>query len=153
VVTGKGQFTCGSRKCEEHEKLRTWEVNFAYKEDDEKKNVLVKVRLCPDCSYKLNYYHRKKEVTKRGEERKRKRLKKDKKKRKKGEKSRKSSSSASSDDSSDEEVKKKRKEEEEREKDKKLEKEASNIWSKPVEMEEEKSREEDFSEYLDELFM
>jgi protein FRA10AC1 len=144
VVNGKGQFVCASRKCDEKELLRTWEVNFAYQEDGEKKNALVKVRLCPDCSYKLNYVHKKKEVTRRKEKKTRKRLKKKKRKRR---------DSSSSSEGTDEEVKEKRKEEEEREKDKRLEKEAANIWSQPVEVEQEKSREEDFSEYLDELFM
>ena len=70
VKSGKGQFVCGARKCEEKEKMRTWEVNFAYKEDGEKKNALVKLRLCPDCSYKLNYHHKRKEVTKKKKRRK-----------------------------------------------------------------------------------
>ena len=35
-----------------------------------KKNALVKVRLCPDCSWKLNYRKKQKEVTKSKEERK-----------------------------------------------------------------------------------
>ena len=55
---------------QQKEKLRTWEVNFAYKEDGEKKNALVKLRLCPDCSYKLNYHHKRKEVTKKKKRRK-----------------------------------------------------------------------------------
>lgn len=29
-------------------------------EHGEKKNTLIKLRLCPDCSYKLNYHHKKK---------------------------------------------------------------------------------------------
>ncbi|XP_069677863.1 protein FRA10AC1 homolog isoform X2 [Periplaneta americana] len=62
VVIGKGQFSCGDKRCEETESLRTWEVNFAYKEQDEKKNALVKLRLCPDCSHKLNYHHKKREI-------------------------------------------------------------------------------------------
>ena len=44
VKAGKGQFVCGAKKCEEKDKLRTWEVNFAYKEEGEKKNALVKLR-------------------------------------------------------------------------------------------------------------
>merc|ERR1712110_267818 len=64
LKVGKGHFVCGSRKCEEREYLRTWEVNFAYIEETEKKNALVKVRLCPECSIKLNYHHKKKEVRK-----------------------------------------------------------------------------------------
>ncbi len=31
------------------------QVNFAYVEDKVKKNALVKLRLCPECAYKLNY--------------------------------------------------------------------------------------------------
>lgn len=44
VVTGKGQFICGDKNCQEREGLRTWEVNFAYVENNEKKNALVKLR-------------------------------------------------------------------------------------------------------------
>lgn len=43
VVTGKGQFICGNKKCEEHAALKSWEVNFAYLEHSEKKNALVKL--------------------------------------------------------------------------------------------------------------
>ncbi|XP_029652194.1 protein FRA10AC1 homolog isoform X2 [Octopus sinensis] len=62
VISGKGQFVCGEKKCPEKEGLRSWEVNFGYVEHGEKKNALVKVRLCPDCSYKLNYRHQRKEI-------------------------------------------------------------------------------------------
>lgn len=62
VISGKGQFVCGEKKCSEKEGLRSWEVNFGYVEHGEKKNALVKVRLCPDCSYKLNYGHQRKEI-------------------------------------------------------------------------------------------
>lgn len=62
VISGKGQFECGAKKCTEREGLRSWEVNFAYVEHAEKKNALVKLRLCPECSHKLNYHHRKKEI-------------------------------------------------------------------------------------------
>ncbi|XP_018574765.1 protein FRA10AC1 [Anoplophora glabripennis] len=62
VIVGKGQFICGNKKCEEKEDLRTWEVNFAYIEQGNKKNALVKIRLCPECSKKLNYHNKKKEV-------------------------------------------------------------------------------------------
>nr|CAG4649798.1 EOG090X0H59 [Scapholeberis mucronata] len=64
VVTGKGQFSCGEQHCSEKSHLRTWEVNFAYIEHGVKKNSLVKIRLCGECSRKLNYHHQKKEVTK-----------------------------------------------------------------------------------------
>lgn len=141
VMDGKGQFRCGARKCQETETLRTWEVNFAYVEEGEKKNALVKVRLCPDCSYKINYHHKKKEVTRR-------KLKKEKKK-KKGRK-RRASGDSSSEDESIKEKKKKLKEESE---EIKLEKEAADVWSAPVEVEEEKSRDQDFAEFLDDLFL
>ncbi|XP_061562068.1 protein FRA10AC1 isoform X1 [Phycodurus eques] len=62
VVSGKGQFQCGNRRCEKQEGLKSWEVNFAYVEQGEKRNALVKLRLCPECSFKLNYHHKRKEV-------------------------------------------------------------------------------------------
>ncbi|XP_072398195.1 protein FRA10AC1 homolog [Diabrotica undecimpunctata] len=62
VISGKGQFICGNKKCIEEADLRTWEVNFGYMEHGEKKNALVKIRLCADCSKKLNYHTKKKEV-------------------------------------------------------------------------------------------
>ena len=43
-VSVAGQFVCGSKKCAEKEGLRSWEVNFAYIEQGEKKNALVKLR-------------------------------------------------------------------------------------------------------------
>nr|CUU99670.1 hypothetical transcript [Hymenolepis microstoma] len=56
VISGKGQFKCGAVDCNSVEFLRSWEVDFAYKERGLKRNVLVKVRLCPMCSEKLNYH-------------------------------------------------------------------------------------------------
>eukprot|EP01098_Paradermamoeba_levis_P013991 TRINITY_DN6546_c0_g1_i1.p1 TRINITY_DN6546_c0_g1~~TRINITY_DN6546_c0_g1_i1.p1 ORF type:complete len:158 (-),score=39.31 TRINITY_DN6546_c0_g1_i1:29-502(-) len=55
VFCGKGQFICGNKICNEHNNLKTYEVNFEYKEDGEVKNALVKLRLCPPCADKLNY--------------------------------------------------------------------------------------------------
>ena len=43
-MDGKGQFTCGEKKCPNSDELRTWEVNFAYMEERVKKNALVKLR-------------------------------------------------------------------------------------------------------------
>lgn len=62
LVSGRGQFTCGEKRCDCRDALKTWEVNFAYNEHGEKKNALVKLRLCPDCSSKLNYGSKKREV-------------------------------------------------------------------------------------------
>jgi hypothetical protein len=33
----------------------SFEVNFAYLEEGEQKNALVKLRCCPECAYMLNY--------------------------------------------------------------------------------------------------
>lgn len=43
VVTGLGQFQCGSRHCSERDGLRSWEVNFKYIEQGAVQNALVKV--------------------------------------------------------------------------------------------------------------
>ncbi len=58
VIEGKGQFLCGNKKCLERTDLESWEVNFCYMEQGEKKNALVKLRLCSKCSRKLNYHHK-----------------------------------------------------------------------------------------------
>ena len=55
VVAGRGQFICGSRGCEEQRGLASFEVPFGYIEAGEKKQALVKVRLCPEHAYQLNY--------------------------------------------------------------------------------------------------
>mmetsp|Transcript_4110 Transcript_4110/g.6997 ORF Transcript_4110/g.6997 Transcript_4110/m.6997 type:complete len:285 (+) Transcript_4110:192-1046(+) len=60
VVKGKGQFICGNKRCDNRLSLASYEVNFAYKEAGENKNALVKLRVCPDCAYKLNYKREKK---------------------------------------------------------------------------------------------
>ncbi|CDS43527.1 protein FRA10AC1 [Echinococcus multilocularis] len=62
VISGKGQFVCGAVDCNEVEFLRSWEVDFVYKERGEKRNALVKVRLCPACSQKLNHHKQHSEV-------------------------------------------------------------------------------------------
>ena len=41
VISGKGQFICGNKKCDETRDLKSFEVNFAYEEDHKKKNALV----------------------------------------------------------------------------------------------------------------
>ncbi|CAG9787784.1 unnamed protein product [Diatraea saccharalis] len=62
VVLGKGQFQCGNKHCNSDTELKSWEVNFAYVEDNQKKNALVKLRLCQKCSDKLNYRSKKREI-------------------------------------------------------------------------------------------
>lgn len=55
VVRGKGQFLCGAKGCDCKKGLCSYEVNFSYQEAGEKKQALVKLRVCPSCGYKLNY--------------------------------------------------------------------------------------------------
>ncbi|KAK2575802.1 hypothetical protein KPH14_007186 [Odynerus spinipes] len=146
VIVGKGQFECGNKKCNVKEDLRTWEVNFGYVEHGEKKNALVKLRLCPECSVKLNYRSQKREV-----------------KRKKALKrlglhseSNINMPGTSEDTYDNVEVKEEPQQTPENVNenvDEELKKEKSNIWKeKPVETVE-KSREEEFEEYLADLFM
>ncbi|EKX47426.1 hypothetical protein GUITHDRAFT_157639 [Guillardia theta CCMP2712] len=52
VFVGKGQFVCGNQACDARDELQSFEMNFAYKEAGEKKNALVKLRVCPDCAIK-----------------------------------------------------------------------------------------------------
>lgn len=140
VVIGKGQFICGNKSCTIEKYLRTWEVNFAYVENEEKKNALVKIRLCPECSLKLNYHSKKREV---------KRLKKSSKTGKSKPKEQKAKKDLSDSDSSDDKPSSSHEEQPEtgsnEEKD-------SNPWEnvKPVET---KSRDEEMEEYLDELLL
>merc|ERR1712126_784368 len=143
VVAGKGQFVCGNKKCDIRKKLRTWEVNFGYVEHSVKKNALIKCRLCFECSYKLNYHHKKKEVTK--------------KKKKKSKKKKRKRNSSSSDSESDEKKKKKRRKDKkldkEMEENEKLDKQEKDVWSAPLQKEEERSKEDEFDEFLDDLFL
>lgn len=146
LVEGKGQFSCGARKCANTDGLKTWEVNFGYLEDGVKKNALVKARLCPECSVKLNYGHKRKEVQK--EKRKEKRHSHKKKKRRSRSRSDSRDRSRSPRPGSSrnaEEVEVPEKED--------ASKSAENIWKEPLVVPELKSREEEFEEYLDDLFL
>merc|ERR1711862_456028 len=119
------------------------EVNFGYSEHGQKKNALVKCRLCFECSYKLNYHHKRKELTK----------KKSKKKKKKRSRHSSSSESESDSGSSRKRSSESNKDKERAEKVAVLEEEASSLWSKPIEKEGEKSREDVFDEFLGDLFL
>ncbi|XP_065906300.1 protein FRA10AC1-like [Dysidea avara] len=148
VVSGKGQFVCGNKHCDEMSDLQSWEVNFGYMEHGEKKNALVKLRLCPQCSGKLNYHHKRrkwkpKHSDKDGDSS---RKRKHKHEHKKAKKRKKEANSNSDEDSeitvppqavpgSCTEV-------------------ASDIWSKPVPVGEvEKSKEHEFDEYFKDMFL
>nr|XP_056706464.1 protein FRA10AC1 [Euleptes europaea] len=152
VISGKGQFTCGSKHCDEKEGLKSWEVNFGYVEHEEKKNALVKLRLCPECSYKLNFHHRRKEV-------------KPKKKRASSEQSSKALKSKKAKLSSPRKHKTKKKhDDQESEESDDSDKGSANsddqdgpsdgdFWKGPLQETEEKTREEEFDEYFQDLFL
>ncbi|CAO3680508.1 unnamed protein product [Rhizopus stolonifer] len=116
--------------CESDKALESWEVNFGYVEKGEKKNELVKVRLCPECSDKLNY-KTKKRVAKRQD-------KKDNKKKRRLQSEKRSIENSSDEGSVSDE------EEDEKEK-------ADNVWSKTIEVKEEKSKEEEYEDYFKDL--
>lgn len=172
VIEGKGQFACGNKHCTSREDLESWEVNFAYVEQGVKKNALVKLRLCPGCSLKLNYHHKRK-LWKREKERKSKKAKtkKESKKHKKHSKSkhrhrdkhrqasskgtsRNDSSSEEGDESSDSEVET-AKEERQYKPQTSTEQpvDGGAIWSKPAEAFLEKSKEEEFDDYFKDMLL
>ncbi|KAH3787713.1 protein FRA10AC1-like [Dreissena polymorpha] len=153
VQQGKGQFLCGDKKCNEHEGLKSWEVNFAYMEDGQKKNALVKLRLCPDCSYKLNYHHKKKEAKPKYK------VKDGTSKDRRHKKSRKHTRASEDSDSEgspnpDETPGYNKDTVKPPSEDKQSAEETStNIWSGPAKIVEEKSREEEFDEYFADMFL
>jgi protein FRA10AC1 len=67
VKTERGVDTCGSLTCKRGDKrasqneisLTTLEVNFAYVEQGEQKNALVKIRLCKKCEKRMNKANKK----------------------------------------------------------------------------------------------
>ncbi|KAG9484812.1 hypothetical protein GDO78_008105 [Eleutherodactylus coqui] len=152
VVSGKGQFFCGNKRCDEKEGLKSWEVNFGYMEHGEKKNALVKLRLCPECSYKLNFHHTRKEVQPTSRKRKKsdeagkpstKKSKRSRKKRKD-----KATSSSRHEDSSESDT------DDNKEDDVDDDGGASNeIWKGPQQETDEKTREEEFDEYFQDMFL
>ncbi|TNN03850.1 protein FRA10AC1 [Takifugu flavidus] len=155
VVSGKGQFQCGNKRCENQEGLKSWEVNFAYVEQGEKRNALVKLRLCPECSFKLNYHHKRKEVKAKpktqGEENEKPSHKKKKKRRKSSSSHSKKhkrdrSSPSSSEDSQESDKEAPAGEEPEGQSE-------ADHWRGPAPVVEEKSREEEFDEYFEDLFL
>ena len=57
VFDGKGQFLCGALGCDSTLELHSFEVPFVYTERGEKKETLVKLRLCGACAPKL-FWHK-----------------------------------------------------------------------------------------------
>ena len=143
VVSGKGQFLCGNKHCNEMSYLQSWEVNFAYLEHGEKKNALVKLRLCPECSGKLNHHHKrhkwkaKSSVKEKGESSHKRKHKHDHKKKKKHKKDNVSDNEGEQNSTSED-----------------VQTSASDIWSKPVSLTEvERPKEEEFDEYFKDMFL
>ena len=184
VFSGKGQFECGEKHCQSREKagdpesaLSSWEVNFAYTEHDVRKNALVKVRLCPECSAKLNFHSQKRLIKKtvkkqikmeeeiigkrKEEERKLKKKRREKKHRRQSAESSSSSSSSSTEESGDEkmennEVNEQKLSVEEKNKidreSKMAAQSASEIWAKKTTvLEAEKSINDEFDDFIDDL--
>ncbi|KAI9269185.1 folate-sensitive fragile site protein Fra10Ac1-domain-containing protein [Phascolomyces articulosus] len=160
VVHGKGQFSCASTRCDETKRLESWEVNFGYIEHGEKKNELVKVRLCPECSYKLNYKTQKRQAKKDEAKRKRRasvfddndvdessneRHRQRRRRRKyHHNKDDYDNSAYNEDDDSDND-------DQQEDQQRKKEKEVSSIWSRPIETKKEKTKEEEFEDYFADL--
>ena len=65
VMRGKGQFICGNKRCPSNQDLHSYELLFAYMEQNERKRCLVKVRVCPECALKLFYKKTRKKDRKR----------------------------------------------------------------------------------------
>ncbi|OMO65499.1 Folate-sensitive fragile site protein Fra10Ac1 [Corchorus olitorius] len=59
VISGKGQFICGNKHCDEKDGLASYEVKFSYFEAGENKQALVKLVTCKRCAEKLHYKKRK----------------------------------------------------------------------------------------------
>jgi len=160
VISGKGQFECAQKKvCSEKDGLRTWEVNFGYVEENKKKFALVKVRLCATCSAKLNSNKKYREVRKEQNRlallrEKEERLDQKREKANYDARKRKLSESKNPD-----EPKKKLTDREQKQKIKMDEadlgstKESGDIWEKPAAVDEEKTKEQEFDEYFEDLFM
>lgn len=104
--------------------------------------------LCPDCSTKLNYGHQRKEV-KRAKRHSTSSSKTDKYSHSRKKRSKHGSKSRGSPEPSSSKSGSKNEKEEERERSKSPE----NIWKEPLAVPEMKSREEEFEEYLDDLFV
>ncbi|KAM6183343.1 protein FRA10AC1 isoform 2-T2 [Erethizon dorsatum] len=154
VISGKGQFFCGNKCCDTKEGLKSWEVNFGYIEHGEKRNALVKLSkltlgLCQECSFKLNFHHRRKEIksgkrkakTKKGYEESSHR------------KSRLSPEEASKKKDKGHSSSKKPEDSINKTPDEEEGVSESDLWKGPLPETDEKSQEEEFDEYFQDLFL
>lgn len=163
VVDGKGQFICGQKKtCKLRDGLRTWEVNFGYVEDEMKKFALVKVRLCAECSRKLNHNKKYREVRR---EQNRLAILREKEEAVQSQLDSKRSETArkrklnENEDPDQPKAKTKLTEKEQRKKIEDDEEQLRNteatddIWERPSQVEEDKTKEQEFDEYFKDLFL
>ena len=170
VCDGKGQFSCGNKHCSKSEELTSWEVNFSYSEHGEHKNALVKLRLCPKCSKKLNYHRKckvwggKRKGSKKEKKGSKKHRSKDKRSREDRKSSRKHHHPLSKDSPSSESSGSSEGEMSEREEDEQSthdadvagvskESSGSEIWKKPAEAFLEKSKDEEFDDYFKDMLL
>ncbi|XP_041910405.1 protein FRA10AC1 homolog [Arvicola amphibius] len=142
-------FFCGNKRCDEKEGLRSWEVNFGYIEHGEKRNALVKLRLCQECSFKLNFHHRRKEIKSKKRKTKTK-IECDDSPRKK---SRSSSSEASKGTDEGHSSSKKPEDSRNRNTDEDDSTSESELWKGPLPETDGKSQEEEFDDYFQDLFL
>ncbi|XP_046850489.1 protein FRA10AC1-like isoform X2 [Xenia sp. Carnegie-2017] len=156
VVSGKGQFICGNKTCNVTSNLQSWEVNFSYREHGEKKNALVKLRLCPECSVKLNYHHKRKAVKRKSrEERKSRKEKRSSGERKSNEERelKKSKRSRRSDDANDHQPSESGMEKKDESLTDLKTQSSGDIWKKPAIVTVDKTREEEFDDYFEDMFL
>ena len=55
MLMGKGEIVCGNKECGVERGLEDYEFNFRYVEKEERKNALVKAKLCKACEQKMNF--------------------------------------------------------------------------------------------------
>lgn len=127
LIIGKGHFFCGNVHCSTQENLNSWEVLFGYVEHGQKKNALVKLRLCEKCSDKLHYGY-------------------------KGKLSLKKKKAKVENDKDNQSVSVTKANEDENDKTKE-ETNADHIWKQPVKEDVEPSKEDIYSEFLEDLFL
>ena len=53
IIEGKGYKICGNINCNKNKRLKSYEINFNYKENNKFNSSLVKIYLCHHCSKKL----------------------------------------------------------------------------------------------------
>uniref|UniRef100_A0A9L0SFN4 FRA10A associated CGG repeat 1 n=1 Tax=Equus caballus TaxID=9796 RepID=A0A9L0SFN4_HORSE len=137
VISGKGQFFCGNKCCDKKEGLKSWEVNFGYVEHGEKRNALVKLSKRKEVKSKKRKNKAKKDCEESSHKKSRlSSMEETSKKKDKGHSSSKKSENSLNQNSDEEEGTSE-----------------SELWKGPVPETDEKSQEEEFDEYFQDLFL